>query len=159
MPHHTKGSRSHRRSHRRSHSHRGKRSHKQPTLKRNAYRIVRHQLSRRPARSAKNIHYAIRPLLPARPYLPSPPRVERMNLEPTRQSLGRRAKTAVQERAIAEAAAKEQERIQKEQEKEAAAALRHSKQEKKAAHAAAVSNLDAMFSKMSVGYAPSHMPL
>lgn len=158
MPHHTKSSRSRRRSHRRSHHHR---SHKQPTLKRNAYRIVRHQLSRRPARSAKNIHYAIRPLLPVRPSPPSPPRVQRMNLEPTRQSLGRRAKTAVQERAIAEAAAKEQERLQKEQEKEAAAALRHSKKEKKAAHAAAVSNLDDMFSKMSFGpgQGQSHMML
>lgn len=156
MPHHSSRRRSHRshRAHRKS-----RKANIRPTLKRNAFRIVNRHLSKRPARSMRNIRYAVLPLLPTdRPSSHSSPHKYKMNLERTRPSTARQAKSAYQERKEAEALQREQERLQREAEKAERSALRHEKQEKKAAHAAAVSDLNDMFSRMEI-VPKSHMHL
>jgi hypothetical protein len=90
--------------------------------------------------SIQNVRRSIQHLLP-----PPVKKANVMNISRnTRASIPRSAKSAYQARRNMERIAKEIEREEKEQEKE----VRKERSEKKAAHVSAMSNLNAMLSKM-----------
>ena len=140
MPHHTAKRKSHRST---------KAFSKRPTLKEHGFRIVHHNLPLKGnRRSMKNIHRSISHLLPRS----LNKRANQMNLvRNTRASLHRSAKVAYQQRKEEEKMLeqlKKEEKKEEEKLKQVRKNIREQVKEQKAAHAAAVSNLDDMLSKM-----------
>lgn len=94
----------------------------------------------------RNIHYSVLPLLPKHRSPQKSAKKNRMYLEPTRASIPRGAKAAYQERKEVEALARE---LEKQEEREVKQE-KMKREEQKAAHAAAMSNLNDLFARMNL---------